>query len=128
MLKTKSITKARSRTQRKSHSVYVIELSKQVWTDSWKFRKANPQYMGMLECLYVGMTSHSPQERFKKHKTGHRNKKGHKISAYFAEKYGLYLRPTLYSQYNPLNKSEAAQMEAELAKELKEKGYAVWWN
>jgi len=113
---------------RKNYSVYVIELSKQVWTDSKKFRDANPQYRGMLECLYVGMTSHTPQERYNKHKSGYRNKKGIKISAYFPEKYGLYLRPSLYEGLNPMTKSEAVKMEEELALLLKKKGFAVWWN
>lgn len=111
-----------------NYSVYVIELSKSVWTDSAKFRKENPQYNPVLECLYVGMTSLSPQKRFEKHKKGARNKKGIKISAYFAEKYGLYLRPSLYEDYNPMTRAEAIKMEKELALLLKKKRYAVWWN
>jgi hypothetical protein len=111
------------------YSVYVIELSKRVWNDSEKFRSANPQYNGVSECLYVGMTSLTPDQRFKKHKTGAKSKKGHKISAYYAEKYGLYLRPSLYEEYNPISsKAEAYKMEEWLAKELKKKRYAVWWN
>lgn len=114
--------------KRKTYSVYVIELSKRVWTESEKFRNANPQYNGVLECLYVGMTSHSPEERFEKHKSGYRTKKGHKISSKFVEKYGLYLRPSLFEEYNPLTKEEAVAMEEKLALHLKRKRYAVWWN
>lgn len=125
MYKTKSTSSARSKT---TYSVYVIELNKKVWTDSWKFRNANPQYRGDLECLYVGMTSLSPQERYKKHKTGAKSKKGHKISSYFPEKYGTFLRPSLYRKYNPLSRTDAAKMEKRLAEDLKRKGYAVWWN
>lgn len=111
------------------YNVYVIELSKRVWNDSAKFRNANPQYNGVSECLYVGMTSLKPEQRFQKHKTGAKNKKGHKISAYYAEKYGLYLRPSLYEEYNGIkSKAEAYKMEEWLAKELKKKRYAVWWN
>ena len=114
--------------QKKTYSVYVVELSKKVWTDRAKFRNANPQYRGVKECLYVGMTSQSPQVRFKKHKTGYRNKKGYKISSSYVEKYGLYLRPSLYNDYNPLTKNDATLMEQKLAESLRKKGYAVWWN
>ena len=53
--------------------------------------------MTISECLYVGMTSKSPKERFEQHKSGYRSKKGHKISSSIVEKYGLYLRPSLYA-------------------------------
>ena len=75
------------------YQVYVIELSKRVFTENTKFRTANPQFNGVLECLYVGMTSKTPAERFKQHKTGYVNKKGHKLSANIVQKYGIYLRP-----------------------------------
>ena len=74
------------------------------------------------------MTSQSPEVRFRKHKTGYRTKKGVKISAYYAEKYGLYLRPSLYKHLNPLTKAAAIKMEEQLANELKKKRFAVWWN
>ena len=38
------------------YRVYVIELSKKVFSENRKFREANPQFNGVLECLYVGMT------------------------------------------------------------------------
>ena len=38
------------------YRVYVIELSKKVFTEHSRFRAANPQFNGVLECLYVGMT------------------------------------------------------------------------
>ena len=63
------------------YQVYVIELSKKVFTENAKFRAANPQFNGVLQCLYVGMTSKKPAERFTQHKTGYVNKKGHKLSA-----------------------------------------------
>ena len=51
------------------YQIYVIELSKRVFTENARFRNANPQFNGVLECLYVGMTSKTPKERFKQHKT-----------------------------------------------------------
>ena len=112
------------------YSVYVIELSKKVFTENSKFREANPQFNGVLECLYVGMTSKTPQERLKQHKTGYRNKKGHKLSANIVEKYGRYLRPSLYEHLNtkPMTRQEALLMEEKLALDLRRHGYAVWFN
>ena len=111
------------------YRIYVVELSKRVFTENTKFRNANPQFNGVLECLYVGMTSKTPKERFKQHKTGYRNKKGHKISSNIVEKYGLYLRPSLYNHIAPLNsRQEALKMEETLALELRRQRYAVWYN
>lgn len=111
------------------YHVYVIELSKRVFTENRKFREANPQFNGVLECLYVGMTSKTPTERFKQHKTGYRNKKGHKLSASIVEKYGLYLRGSLYNHILPMTtRAEALKMEETLALELRRKRYAVWFN
>ena len=110
------------------YHVYVIELSRKVFTEDRKFREANPQYNGVLECLYVGQTSKTPQERFAQHKTGYRNAKGHKLSANIVQKYGRYLRPSLYQHIGPLSREEALKVEEGLALELRRKGYAVWFN
>lgn len=123
-----SATNQAVRAKRKNYSVYVVELDKRVFQDNWKFRKANPQYNATLECLYVGMTSHTPMQRFMKHKSGYRTKKGHKISSYYVERYGKFLRSSLYNQYNPLTKDQAYKMEDSLGQLLRKKGYAVWWN
>lgn len=111
------------------YRIYVIELSKRVFTENSKFRSANPQFNGVLQCLYVGMTSKTPKERFQQHKTGHRNKKGYKISSSIVEKYGLYLRPSLYNHIDLMaSRQEALKMEETLALELRRQGYAVWYN
>jgi len=112
------------------YQVYVVELSKKVFTENTKFRNANPQFNGVLQCLYVGMTSKTPADRFSQHKTGYINKKGYKLSAYIVEKYGTYLRPSLYEHINvkPMTRQEALVMENKLALDLRRKGYAVWFN
>jgi hypothetical protein len=112
------------------YKVYVIELSRKVFTESTKFRAANPQFNGVLECLYVGMTSKTPAERFKQHRTGYVNKKGHKLSANIVQKYGAYLRPSLYEHINltSMTREEALIMEEKLAWDLRRQGYAVWFN
>ena len=113
-----------------NYQVYVVELSRKVFSENTKFRNANPQFNGVLECVYVGMTSKTPQERFRQHKTGYVNAKGHKLSANIVQKYGTYLRPSLYDHINakPMNREQALAMEEKLALDLRRKGYAVWFN
>jgi len=111
------------------YHIYVVELSKKVFTQNTKFRAANPQFNGVLECLYVGMTSKTPKERFLQHKTGYINKKGHKLSSNIVQKYGMYLRPSLYNHIGPIaTRAEALKMEEALALDLRRKKYAVWFN
>jgi len=111
-----------------AHTVYVIELHRKVYTEDRRFREANPQYNGALECLYVGQTAKTPQERFAQHKSGYRNAKGQNLSSTIVQKYGLYLRPSLYQEVGPLSREEALEVEEGLALELRRKGYAVWWG
>lgn len=112
-----------------AYHIYVIELSKKVFTENRKFREANPQFNGVLECVYVGMTSKTPKERFQQHKTGALSKKGYNLSSSLVRKYGSYLRPSLYNHIGPLHsRAEALKMEAQLALELRRKRYAVWYN
>ena len=113
-----------------NYCVYVVELSRRVFTENARFRAANPQFNGVLQCLYVGMTSKTPAERFHQHKTGYISKKGYKISAYIVQKYGAYLRPSLYDEINAkgMSREEALRMEKKLALDLRRKGYAVWFN
>jgi len=76
------------------------------------------------------MTSKTPAERLRQHKTGFVNKKGHKLSANIVQQYGTYLRPSLYDHINlkPMTRAEALKMEEKLARDLRRKGYAVWFN
>ena len=112
------------------YQVYVVELSNRVFSENTRFRAANPQFNGVLQCLYVGMTSKTPKERFLQHKTGYVNKKGHKLSANIVQKYGSYLRPSLYDHINlkSMSRLEALKMEEKLALDLRRQGYAVWFN
>src|ERR1700710_2135417 len=91
------------------YNVYVIELSKRVFTENAKFRNANPQFNGVLECLYVGMTSKTPKERFEQHRMGLLSKKGKDLSSAIVKKYGSYLRPSLYDH---INETSMTQVQA----------------
>lgn len=114
---------------KREYRIYVIELHKKVFSENRKFREANPQFNGVSECLYVGMTSKAPKERFEQHKSGALSKKGHKLSSSIVQKYGSYLRPSLYNHIPPISsRAEALKMEERLALELRRKKYAVWFN
>jgi predicted GIY-YIG superfamily endonuclease len=111
------------------YQVYVIELSRRIFTENARFRNANPQYNGVLECLYVGMTSKTPQQRFDQHKKGALSKKGHDLSSRLVKEYGLYLRPSLYEHIQSIrSRKDALLAEEALALELRRKRYAVWYN
>lgn len=114
---------------KQQYRVYVIELHKKVFSENRRFREANPQFNGVLECLYVGMTSKTPKARFEQHKKGTLSKKGHNLSSSIVKKYGSYLRPSLYNHIDPIaTRAEALTMENQLALELRKKRYAVWFN
>ena len=108
----------------------MIELSKKVFSEDARFRAANPQFNGVLECLYVGMSSKTPEERLKQHLIGYRSKRGYNLSSKLVATYGRYLRPSLYNDRNTnaMTRKEALVMEEKLALELRRQGYAVWFN
>jgi hypothetical protein len=102
----------------KRFSVYVIGLHKLVLKER-KFLAANPQYSRAKPCVYVGMTGLTPRQRFLNHRLGIK-------ACRFVRKYGLYLKPRLYEELNPMTYDEACDMERELARRLRNRGYAVW--
>ena len=112
-----------------NYRVYVIELNRRIFNENSRFRKANPQFNPVLDCLYVGMTSKTPKERFDQHIQGYINERGHKLAANMVQKYGTFLRPTLYSHLKPVkSKKEALALEKKLTLELRRQRYAVWSN
>ncbi len=111
------------------YHVYVIELSKRIFTENKRFREVNPQFNGVLQCLYVGMTSKTPKVRFDQHKKRSTGRKGQYLASSMVYTYGMYLRPSLYRHLNPIpNRSKAIQTEENLAKHLRRQGFAVWYN
>lgn len=100
--------------------VYVVELDRKVLEER-KYRRANPRYVPGKLCLYVGSTALSPEERFRNHLIGHRANR-------YVYRHGLCLRPEFYRHYPPMGRYEAELTERELALELREEGFAVWYN
>ena len=97
--------------------MYVVLLSAKV-TRHPTILRMNPKRDPDKPCLYVGMTGLNPQERFMNHKSGYK-------AAWVVEKYGLRLLPEMYECFNPMPFEAAAQMEKDLAEELRAKGYTV---
>ena len=64
------------------------------------------------------MTGLTVEDRFQNHKQGEK-------SAWVVEKYGLHLMPELYEYLNPMPFEAAAQMEKDLAEDLRAQGYTV---
>ena len=102
------------------HSVYVIELRKEV-LEKGAFRKKNPNYVDGQPCVYVGMTGHTPEARLEKHLSG-------TSAGRFVADHGLELLPRLYEDRNPLTYREAVIEERALALELRDRGFGVWQN
>jgi hypothetical protein len=105
------------------HNVYVVELDKEILSQK-KFLKKHPEAEYLAEdkcCLYVGMTGLTPDERFEKHKEGHK-------CCTFVRDHGLWLRRKMYEKFNPMNHEEAAAKEVSLAEELRAKGHVVHQN
>ena len=105
----------------KQYFVYVIELDTAVM-DRKKFRVKNPNYMSGNDGVYVGQSSRKPSLRFEQHKEGYKSNK-------YAKYYGIKLRPDLYEKYNPIpTRKDAEEIEETLGKELRSRGYGVWFN
>jgi hypothetical protein len=99
------------------HNVYVVELDPAVA----KIRKvlaANPNRDPQKPCVYVGLTGLTPEQRFRNHKAGIK-------AALVVKRYGLRLLPELYAHLNPMPYAAAAQMEKDLAEDLRHAGYTV---
>ena len=99
------------------HSVYVILLDDKV-AKHRSILRLNPNRDRLKPCVYVGMTGIPVEHRFENHKNGYK-------SAWVVKKYGKRLMPELYEHLNPMPFEAAAQMEKELAEDLRVEGYTV---
>ena len=106
-----------SKEQKFHHSVYVVLLGNAVATHP-SILRLNPKRDPLKPCLYVGMTGLPVDHRFENHKNGYK-------SAWVVRKYGVRLMPELYEHLNPMPFRAAAQMEIELAEDLRAEVYTV---
>src|SRR5881394_3841205 len=96
------------------HHVYVVLLDPVVCKIR-KVRAENPKRDPKKPCVYVGMTGLPPEERFANHKNGVK-------AAHMVTRYGVQLLPELFEHLNPMPFEAAAQMEKELAEDLRAQG------
>ena len=106
-------------TKRTDYCVYVIELNSEILKKQ-DFLKENPNKDPSKPCVYVGMTSKTPEERFAIHQSDHLH------SSPKVRKFGIALMPELYKDHHSLTQKEAEDMEKTLAEDLRSQGYAVW--
>lgn len=100
------------------YRIYVIRLSPEV-RKAKRFRVANPSAREDAECLYVGMTICSAEERFNQHKRGYK-------ACAFVRKYGKELASELFPGSELLPLEDAKKLEVDHADYLRGQGYAVW--
>ena len=93
-------------------TVYVIELDKTAVSNPGK------------GYVYVGETSRTPEERFKQHRDGARNKNG-RLYANVVKQHGVRLRPDLAPREKYFDKDAAKRGEKEHFELLKAKGFNV---
>jgi hypothetical protein len=98
--------------------IYVIRLDPEV-RKAKRFRDANTLASEDAECLYVGMTACSAEERFNQHKRGYK-------SCSFVRNYGISLVMELFPQTDLLPINAARRLEIEHSESLRKQGYAVW--
>jgi hypothetical protein len=99
--------------------LYVIELADEARSVK-RVQEANPNANPKMKCVYVGSTARTPEQRFEIHKAGG------KQSSSIVRRYGVRLVPGLYRDIPLMVRAEAERKEAELAAELRAKGYTVW--
>ncbi len=118
MMKRRTLKRLRPKQQpERHHNVYVVLLDPAV-SKMRKVRAANPKRDRKKPCVYVGMTGLTPEERFANHKAGIKD-------ASLVKGYGIRLMPELYEHLNPMPYEAAAQMEKDLAEDLRRAGYTV---
>jgi hypothetical protein len=102
------------------YRIYVVRLDSSVMS-SKRFREANPNAAREAECLYVGMTACTPEERLAQHKRGYK-------ACPFVRKHGSALAAELFPAGGLLSRHEAEKLEVSHAESLRARGFAVWQN
>jgi predicted GIY-YIG superfamily endonuclease len=97
--------------------VYVIELDTSV-LNVGRFRRANPR--GGAECVYVGSTAKSAEDRWSQHMSGQF------AQGRWVQRYGKYLRHDLMAGQEFKTRAEAVRAERALALRLRKEGLSVW--
>lgn len=99
------------------HHVYVVELDPAIAAFR-EVRRLNPGRDASKPCVYVGMTGLAPEERLANHLAGYK-------ASSWVRKFGRRLLPELFEHLNPMPYEAAAEMERDLAGDLRQQGFTV---
>ena len=103
------------------YRVYIIDLKKSVLKRT-KFKVRNENYKEGKPCVYVGSTGIGVEKRFEQHKVGYKSNR-------YAKKFGERLRYNDMKKIRPRKtRASIEKKEAEVARGLQSKGWAVWWG
>ena len=116
-MKRRTYRKLRAEQQSDHHNVCAVLLDPAVGRNR-KVRAVNLKRDPKKPCVYVGMTGLTPEERFANHKAGIKD-------AWVVKRHGIRLLAELYTHLNPMPFEAAAQMEQDLAEDLRRAGYTV---
>lgn len=109
-----------------TYRIYVIKLRPEFANEPGVMER-NPNRNPQLECVYVGQTYLSPEERFDIHVNGGKSKRGFQLRSRKIKKFIDRLMPELYEHLPSVKtRDEADAMEEQLAEKLRSKGYTVW--
>ena len=103
--------------------VYVLELKPAVW-DIPKFRREHNGHTRSRECLYVGQTAKTVEERLKLHLAG--LEQSNQYVRRFFEKIRQDLVPQEMKFFT--SRQDAMAAEANLGEALRKLGHPVWYR
>jgi hypothetical protein len=96
----------------RSRRVYVVRLDDAV-------RHAGPGTKGLPPCVYVGVSSYLPEQRFCQHKRGYK--------AFRKHRYMIELMPEIFESIPPVRTwDEARALENRVAIDLESRGFTVF--
>jgi len=117
-MKRKTLHRLRAESSTENHHHVYVVLLKPAAAKLRRVQQENPNRDPNKPCVYVGMTGLTPEERFRNHKAGLK-------AAGVVKRFGTRLLPELFAHLNPMPFEAAAQMEKDLAEDLRRAGYIV---
>jgi len=97
--------------------VYAVELSPDACQHPG-FLDGNPSYQIGQPCVYIGMTSLTPEKRLAVHRSG--------IGSEIVLLHGLRLRPDLIPAFAAKPRYQAMRLEREITRKLRSRGMGTW--
>ena len=103
------------------YHVYVIELPESVGGDP-KVRRRNLQRNLARPCVYVGQTAKDPETRLDEHR------RGYKANAFVHAHGGELMTELCVALPEGSTRDDALRVEERVARQLRRRGFGVWWG